>query len=150
MSSVALKIKRLVGSTWIETDFYDYEVGKVEITSRKKSILKTLGTGRPKQVIRNQNRIISVPFRIYTTNDSATSTLSKLKDVEAYEANGAKLHIYPKYIDDPSLEFVVIMPKGQGLDQIAVAGRHGGGSGLTVEFLEVESAGGVIDVGDLV
>lgn len=150
MSTVAVRIKYLSGSDFTTKDFYDYEILDVDITPRKKSILKRLGTGKPKLVIRPENRTVTITFRLFTTNAGSTSTLSKIKDVESYEANEGKLYIYPKFISDASLYYICIMPKMQILDHAGVAGYNAGGRLMTVQFLEVEAAGEILDMGDFV
>ena len=156
MSEIAVKIKRNVAAspppyTWVDEDFYDYEVLEVPIFDGRQSIVKILGTGKPKIINRSGYGSITITFRLFSTNLDVSSTLTKLKNLELFTGDAGRLIIYPLYVADPSFVRVVVLPKGQIPDVLGVSGRHSGKREITVKFLEIEKSGGgtIIEEGDL-
>lgn len=140
---IAVKIKRNVASSpppylWIDEDFYDNEVREVPIFDGDESIVKILGTGRPKIINRPGYGTITITFKLISTNLEASSTLTKLKNLSKYTGDGGQLILYPLYIKEPDFYRIVIMPRGQIPEILGIAGRHSGGRELPVKFLESE------------
>ncbi len=149
MSEIAVKIMRNVAVspppyTWVTELFYEHEVSKTPIWGGVESIIKILGTGKPKIINRSTFNRIAINFNLFSTNLTTSSTLTKLKKINEYSLDGGKLIIYPIYKKDPDFFKICIMPAGQIPNILGVAGQYSGRESIPVNFLEIEKNIGVV------
>jgi hypothetical protein len=139
MSEIALKIMyNTAGApppySFSYVQFYDYEVLDVPVYGRDFSLIKKLGTGKPKLINRSGFNRIPITFNLQSTNAAATSTLAKLKTLR--DRTDDFFVLYYKRIDDSAVYRIVTFDRKQIPDDIPVAGQYSGLQKLTVEFLE--------------
>ena len=137
MSTTAVRIRFNAGSLPLtDVDFYLNEVSDIAIAEGRNSFAKRLGTGRPQEVRKTGFGSCRIAFNLFSTNSAATSTLSKLLQLEEHAGANQEFWVYPKFVDDPSLYFRLLLPRGQIPDEVAVAGMNAGNEPLAVEFFE--------------
>jgi len=136
MSTEALRITWDVYGTAFYESFYDYEVRLTPVSADDDDQFKELADGKPVRIARDKYQELSINFILQSTNESAESTLSKLKNIDAVDDT---LYIYYKYISDNTAYLKCILPKGQIPDELVVAGQNAGGHEITINFLECET-----------
>ncbi len=138
MSTTAVRIRYNEGSLPLtDVDFYLNEVQDISITEGRNSFAKRLGTGKPQEVRKTGFGSCRIAFNLFSTNSAVTSTLSKLLQLEEHAGANQEFWVYPKFIDDPSLYFRLLLPRGQIPDESAIAGKNAGNVALEVEFFEM-------------
>lgn len=136
MSTVALVIKWDVSGSQFSESFYDYEILSAPLSPDDDDLLKELNNNKPIRIARNALRQINITFLLQSTNQTAISTLSKLKNIDNVSD---MLYIYYKYIADNTAYVKCVMPKGQIPDEIVAAGMDSGRNEITVSFLQLET-----------
>lgn len=117
-------------------EFYDYEVMEISIPSRDYSLIKELGTGKPKLINRSGFNRIIISFNLQSTNAAATSTLAKLKTLRD---NSSDVYVvYYKRLANADAYRICHLDRKQIPDDITLAGKYAGRQNLTVEFLEYD------------
>jgi len=122
--------------SWSYVEFYDYEVRDTSIYPRDYSIVKKLGTGKPKLINRSGYNRIPITFNLQSTNAVATSTLTKLKTLR--DRTDDLFVLYYKRIDNSDVYRFVTFDRKQIPDDITIAGMFSGRQNITVEFIEID------------
>ncbi len=130
---MATAVKITFGVTTVE--FADYEVLDVQVFDGRNSVIRRKHDGDYSDIRRSGYGSVRIKFNLQSSGSAATSTLSKLKQVE--EADDDEFYVYPKYIDDAAIVRRCVLLRGQIAEELAVAGHHAGRRELEVEFLEV-------------
>ena len=133
MSTEALRITWDVYGTAFYESFYDYEVRLTPVSADDDDQFKELGDGKPVRIARDTYKQLSIIFKLQSTNETADSTLSKLKNIDSVDDT---LYIYYKYISDNTAYIKCVLPKGQIPDELVISGRSSGRKELSVEFLQ--------------
>jgi hypothetical protein len=136
MSTEALRIKWVVSGTDFYESFYDYEVLLSPLSTDDDDLFKELADNEPIRISRSGLRSLVVNFQLQSTNDTATSTLSKLRNIDSIDDT---LYIYYKYISDNTAYIKAVLPKGQIFDELVISGKNSGRKELQVQFLESET-----------
>lgn len=143
MSNVAVRIRYNAGSLPLtDVDFYENEIGRVDIYEGRRSNVLRLGTGKPREVRWSGYGTIDVTFRLHSS-----ATITRLLQLEecAYD----EFWIYWNRISDPGGQYYRgLLPRGQIPDAISVAGRNSGLEEITVRFLEVTKVTGGYPTGE--
>ena len=114
-------------------NFYEHEILDIDIDPGVETIIKRLGTGKPKKIIReNRYGKVLVSFRIWS-ND----TLKKLQNLKALADDEGRLIVFPAYISNSNLYRVVMLPDEAILDNLLIAGRYAD-KNINLEFIEIE------------
>jgi len=131
MADVALRVT-FDGTT---VDFYDYEVLNISAREGRNSLLKKKWTGLFNDIRRTGFGSLTIKFMVQSSSSAATSTLSKLQQLE--ESDSDEFYLYPKYVDDNTLYYRCVLLRGQIPEELGVAGYNAGRKEIEVEFYEV-------------
>jgi hypothetical protein len=130
---MATAVKITFGATTVE--FADYEVLDAKVFDGRNSVIKRNHNGDHSDIRRSGYGAVRIKFNLQSSGSAATSTLSKLKQLE--EADDDEFYVYPKYISDAAIVRRCVLLRGQIAEELAVAGHNAGRRELEVEFLEV-------------
>ena len=142
--TIALRIRRLSGSNWLNTDFYQVEILQVNIQDPVTETCNVLANNK-KVFYQSGDKYgqIEVTFRV---RQSAV-TLNKLKTVRNFIQGDTSrtVRIFPRFQADDTDYYVCYMASGQVPDRLSAHGEDRWKDKITVIF-DVADTGGAVFV----